>query len=70
MEGYTALLQGLDAKIGAGLALFKRDKRDALDPEERDAPDASAFFKDLWHGGSRKRYTRRDSNPRTRRTRS
>lgn len=67
MEGYAALLQDLDAKIGAGLALFKRHKQDALDPEER---DASAFFKDLWHGGSRKRYTRRDSNPRTRRTRS
>jgi hypothetical protein len=68
MESYAALLQDLDAKIGAGLALFKRDKRDAQDPEERDV-DAS-FFKDLWHGGSRKRYTRRDSNPRTRRTRS
>ena len=65
MERYAALLQDLDAKIGAGLALFKRDKRDAQDPE-----DDASFFKDLWHGGSRKRYTRRDSNPRTRRTRS
>lgn len=67
MEGYAALLQDLDAKINAGLALFHRDKRDALDPEERALDDSWLF---TGGGYRRKRYTRRDSNPRTRKTRS